>query len=267
MFDGLSALLVQRAGFEVAFLSGASLSFSRLGRPDLGLVDLSEVVTTVSYIRERVDLPLIVDADTGFGNVLNVQRTVKELEKAGASAIQIEDQVAPKRCGHMAGKQVIEMSEMVGKIRAALDARRSHDTVIIARTDALAVEGFEAALTRAEAYLEAGADALFIEGPPMVEQMRIIAERFAARAPLVHNMVEGGNTPAHTAAEVEQLGCRIALYPATLIFLFARLGSFYLERLRVEGSTQGFRDQMLDLHGMNALFGAPEMLELAARYA
>ena len=158
VYDAFTALLVQQAGLEAAYLSGASVAYTRFGRSDIGLLSLDDVANVTTNICERVDLPLIVDADTGFGNALNVMRTVRLLERAGASAIQLEDQVSPKRCGHLQGKSVIGVQEMCGKIRAAVDARRSSETVIIARTDALAVEGLEAALMRAERYAEAGAD-------------------------------------------------------------------------------------------------------------
>lgn len=163
VFDALSALLAEQAGFEAVYLSGASVAYTRLGRPDIGLVTANEVESTVANIRERIAIPLIVDADTGFGNAINVQRTVRMLERAGASAIQLEDQSLPKRCGHLDGKTLVSASEMVGKIRAALDARQSTATLIIARTDAVAVEGLDAAFERAERYAEAGADVLFVE--------------------------------------------------------------------------------------------------------
>jgi 2-methylisocitrate lyase-like PEP mutase family enzyme len=267
VYDSLSALLVERAGFEIAFLSGASLAFTRFGQPDVGLVGMTEVADTVRLIRDSTRIPLLVDADTGFGNALNVRRTVRELECAGASAIQIEDQVFPKRCGHMAGKQVVSPAEMAGKVRAALDARRHADTMIVARTDALSVEGFEAALERSAVYLEAGADALFIEGPTELEQLKTIAASFGARAPLVHNLVEGARSPVHTAAELDALGFRIALYPAMLVQLLVKLAPLYLARLAREGGTHGFRDQLLDLDGINALLGTPQLLDEAARYA
>lgn len=265
VYDGLSALLVERAGFEVAFLSGASLSYTRFGRPDLGLVSMDEVAQAVGVIRERTALPLIVDADTGFGNALNVQRTVREFEKAGASAIQLEDQLAPKRCGHMAGKQVVPAAEMVGKIRAALDARRDPDTVIVARTDAHGVEGFDAALARAVAYAEAGADWVFYEGPDTVEQMRAVAA--AVRRPLVHNLVEGGRTPVTRVDQLRELGYKVALHPGFLVHLFTAVAPEMLARLRADGTSDALRDRLLDLGRVNALLGADELLATAARYA
>src|SRR5579872_5419402 len=170
VYDSLTALLAERAGFEAVYVSGASIAYTRLGRPDVGLVSMSEVVETVALIRDRIAAPLIVDADTGYGNALNVQRTVRLLERAGANAIQLEDQDFPKRCGHLEDKVLIEPEEMAGKIQAAVDARASRETLIIARTDAVAVEGLDQALTRAAAYREAGADVLFVEAPRRHEE-------------------------------------------------------------------------------------------------
>lgn len=265
VYDGLTALLAEQAGFELGFVSGACIAFARHGRPDLGLVSMNEVAEQVAVMRERVTLPLSVDIDTGFGNALNVQRTVRVMERAGASALQIEDQLMPKRCGHMAGKQVIGAAEMVGKIKAALDARHDADTLIIARTDALAVTGFDDALERAERYLEAGADALFIEAPKTVAQMETIAQRFAARAPLVHNLVEGGGSPVADAAGLHALGYRIALYPAALLHAFVPRAQAVLSAIRAQGSTAGL-DELMDINQINAVLGAPELLAQAERY-
>lgn len=265
VYDGLTALLAEQAGFELGFVSGACIAFARHGRPDMGLVSMSEVAETVALMRERVDLPLSVDIDTGFGNALNVQRTVKVFERSGASALQMEDQVMPKRCGHMAGKQVIGADEMVGKIKAALDARQDPDTVLIARTDALAVNGFDDALERAELYLEAGADALFIEAPKTVEQMQTIAARFASRVPLVHNLVEGGGSPIADAAGLEPLGYRVALYPAALLHAFVPQAQAVLQHIRLHGSTQGLSG-LIDLSRINSVLGAEGLLADAERY-
>ena len=266
VYDGLSALLAERAGFDAAFLSGACLSFARYGRPDVGLVTASEVEDTVAAIRDRVDISLIVDIDTGFGNALNVQRTVRRLERAGASALQLEDQLAPKRCGHMAGKAVISPEEMVGKIRAALDARSSEDTLIIARTDALGVNGFEDAMQRAEDYLQAGADALFIEAPQTLEQMELIGQRFGARTPLVHNLVEGGNSPVEDADALANLGYRVALYPAALLNIVTPVAETILRVIADTGSTASLKDQMYDLFDLNRLLGAEELLATGAKF-
>jgi 2-methylisocitrate lyase-like PEP mutase family enzyme len=265
VYDGLSALLVEQAGFEAAFLSGACLSFARHGRPDMGLVTASEVSDTVALLRDRVDLPLIIDMDTGFGNALNVQRTVRDFERAGASALQMEDQLAPKRCGHMAGKSVIDTGEMVGKIKAALDAR-SQDTLIFARTDALSVNGFDDAMERAQRYLEAGADALFIEAPADLAQMEAIATRFAGRTPLIHNLVEGGNTPTEELAELQRMNYRVALYPAALLHLFTPMAQQLLASIKRTGNTMAQREQMFQLSDINRVLGAKELLADDSRF-
>ena len=266
VYDALSALLVEQAGFEAAYLSGASIAYTRLGRPDIGLVSASEVANVVENIRERTALPLIVDADTGFGNALNVMRTVKTFERAGASALQLEDQTLPKRCGHLDGKTLVTTDEMTGKIRAALDARASRDTLIIARTDAVAVEGLEAALERAERYLEAGADVLFIEALRDAGQMQQALSRFAGRAPLLANMVEGGKTPILAASELERLGYRIAIFPGGTVRALASALKDYFSSLKAHGTTTPYRERMLDFDQLNEIIGTPEMLDLGKRY-
>jgi 2-methylisocitrate lyase-like PEP mutase family enzyme len=266
VYDALSALLAEQAGFEAVYLSGASLAHTRLGRPDIGLVTASEVENTLANIRERIALPIIVDADTGYGNALNVMRTVKQLERAGASAIQLEDQTTPKRCGHLDGKSVISAAEMVGKLEAALDARSSPDTLIVARTDAAAVDGFGAALDRAERYLEAGADVLFVEAPRSLADMKAATAKFKGRAPLLANMVEGGKTPILPAAELEALGYSIVIFAAGLVRSFAFMAREYFAALKRDGATAAFRDRMLDFQGLNAVVGTPQMFELGKRY-
>jgi 2-methylisocitrate lyase-like PEP mutase family enzyme len=266
VYDALSALLAEQAGFEALYLSGASLAHTRLGRPDIGLVTGSEVENTVANIRERIGLPLIVDADTGYGNALNVMRTVKSLERAGATAIQLEDQTTPKRCGHLDGKSVIATAEMVGKLKAALDARSSPETLIVARTDVAAVEGFPAALERAERFLEAGADVLFVEAPRSVEDLKATTARFRGRVPLLANMVEGGKTPILPAAELEALGFSIVIFAAGLVRAFAFMAREYFAGIKRDGSTAAFRDRMLDFTGLNAVVGTPQMFELGRRY-
>lgn len=213
VYDALSALIAAQTGFEALYLSGASIAYTRLGRSDIGLTTYPEVEDTVARIAERVSVPIIVDADTGFGNALNVKRTVRGFERAGAAMIQLEDQTFPKRCGHLDGKGVIPAQEMAGKIRAAVDARHDANTLILARTDAIAVEGLEAALDRAEQYLAAGADALFIEALRTTEQMTAACERFATRVPLLANMVEGGKTPVQSAQALADIGFRIVIFP------------------------------------------------------
>lgn len=265
-YDAFTALLVEQAGFGCAYLSGASISFSRLGRPDLGLTTLTEVADVVANIRERVPLPLIVDADTGFGNALNVQRSLRLLERMGASAVQLEDQQSPKRCGHLAGKTLVPVAEMCGKLRAAQDARSDADLVIVARTDAVAVEGLEAGLARAEAYLAAGADVLFIEALEDREQLAAAGRRLGARVPLLANMVEGGRTPLLPIDELAALGFRLAIYPGAMLRVLGHAGAAYLGHLKAAGSTLGMLDRMLDFRGLNAVIGTDTLLEQGRRY-
>jgi len=266
-YDALSALMIERAGFPAAYLSGASLAYTRLGRPDVGLVSLSELADTVGLIRDRVSLPLIVDADTGFGNALNVQRTVRLLARQGADVLQLEDQATPKRCGHLRDKSLISKDEMVGKVHAALDARPGDHVLIIARTDAIAVEGFDPALDRAEAYLEAGADVLFIEEPTSTEQLQAVCRRFAGRAPLLANMVEGGSTPLSDAGALEGLGFSLAIFPGGTVRAITRTMETYFASLAEHGTTAPFRERMLDFKGINAVVGTDALLEQSARYA
>jgi 2-methylisocitrate lyase-like PEP mutase family enzyme len=266
VYDSLTALLAERAGFEALYLSGASIAYTRLGRSDVGLTTYSEVEDTLARITERVGAPVIVDADTGFGNALNVQRTVRGLERAGAAMIQLEDQTFPKRCGHLEGKSVVPAGEMRGKLCAALDARRSGHTLILARTDALAVEGLEAALDRAEAYLECGVDALFVEALRTPEQMDSVCRRFAARVPLLANMVEGGQTPLQSADELGARGFRIVIFPGGAARAAAHALAGFYGSLRAHGTTAPWRDRMLDFDGLNAAIGTPELLANGRRY-
>lgn len=266
VFDAFSALLAVKAGFSTLYLSGASIAYSRLGRPDIGLVDMGEVAAVIGHIHERVEAALIVDGDTGFGNALNVARTVKVFERAGAGAIQLEDQTMPKRCGHLAGKTLIPTAEMVGKLKAAQDARRHDDTVIIARTDAIAVEGFASAMARAEAYAGAGCDLLFIEAPRDEQQMREMTAQFAGRVPLMANMVEGGKTPVLDAATLQDIGFSLVIFPGGTVRALAVVLQEYFANLRQQGSTAEFREQMLDFKGLNELLGTEQLLAQGRRY-
>ena len=266
VYDALSALLAEQAGFEALYLSGASIAYTRLGRPDIGLTTFSEVQDTLARITERIRIPVIVDADTGFGNALNVQRSVRGFERAGAAMIQLEDQTFPKRCGHLDGKALVPLAEMQGKLRAALDARASAETLILARTDALAVEGFERALDRAEAYLACGVDALFIEALRTPQQMDAACLRFAQRVPLLANMVEGGKTPLQTLHELEARGFRIVIFPGGTARAVAHTLAGYYLSLRQQGSTAPWRDRMLDFDALNAALGTPQMLAEGKRY-
>lgn len=266
VYDTLGALLVAEAGFETAYLSGASIAYARFGKPDIGLLSLDDVAAALAAITTRVDLPIIVDADTGFGNALNVMQTVKKLERDGAAAIQLEDQTFPKRCGHLGGKSVIGAGEMAGKIRAAVDARQSPDTLIIARTDAASVEGIDAALDRAEQYAEAGADMLFVEAPASKSDLERIAERFAGRLPVMANMVEGGITPALTAANLEAMGFSLVIFPGGLARATVFMAREYLASLRESGSTASYSARMVNFTELNDLLGTDEYLRTGKAY-
>jgi 2-methylisocitrate lyase-like PEP mutase family enzyme len=266
IYDAFSASLAEAAGFEGVYLSGASIAYTRLGRPDIGLVSQTEVADVLFRIRERVELPIVVDADTGFGNALNVERTMRLFERSGADAIQLEDQTFPKRCGHLQEKRVIPAAEMVGKIRAAVDARRNRETLVIARTDAIAVEGFEPALERAGRYVEAGADMLFVEAPQTLDQMRAIVARLGSEAPLMANMVEGGKTPLRSAGDLQDLGFSLVIFPGGLVRALAPTMQAYFASLKEHGTTAPFRDRMHDFLELNALLGTDEILARGKRY-
>ncbi len=266
VYDAFTALVAAQAGFATLYVSGAAIAYTRLGRPDIGLVSMTEVAQTVAMIRDRVSAHLIVDADTGYGNALNVARTVREFERVGANAIQIEDQDFPKRCGHLDGKALIPAAEMCGKLRAALDARRAPDTLIIARTDAIAVEGFKRAVERAMMYADAGADLLFVEAPKTRDDLARITEALRGRAPLMANMVEGGKTPPLSAGELEAIGFALVIFPGGIVRAFGRLASEYYASLAKHGSSEPFRGRMLDFDSLNDLIGTPELLALGKRY-
>ena len=266
IFDALSALLAENAGAEALYLSGAGIAYTRLARPDIGLVSMTEVAETIALIRDRVAVPLIVDADNGFGNALNVERTVRAFERAGANAVQLEDQAYPKRCGHLSGKVLIPAAEMAGKIKAALDARASAETLVVARTDAIAVEGFDAALDRAALYAEAGADVLFVEAPENTDQMRKICDTLGPKIPLLANMVEGGRTPVLSTGELEALGYRVVIFPGGAVRALAHALEAYYASLVTHGTTAPFRARMLDFAGINRIIGTDEMLAHGRAY-
>jgi 2-methylisocitrate lyase-like PEP mutase family enzyme len=266
VYDALTASLATAAGFSALYVSGASIAYTRLGRPDIGLVTMTEVVDTLTLIRDRVATPLIVDADTGYGNALNVQRTVRLMERAGASAIQLEDQTFPKRCGHLRDKSVIPVEDMVGKIKAAVDARASAETLIIARTDAVAVEGFEPAMRRAERFAEAGADVLFVEAPRNEAQLATIAHAFPNGPPLMANMVEGGDTPILAKEKLQALGFSLVIFPGGIVRAIAKAAQAFYATLARDGTTEAFRDQMFDFDSLNAVIGTPDMLALGRTY-
>jgi 2-methylisocitrate lyase-like PEP mutase family enzyme len=265
-YDAFTALLIEQAGFNCAYVSGASIAFTRLGRPDIGLTTLTEVAETVGNMRDRVSLPLIVDGDNGFGNALNVQRTVRLLEKMGASGIQLEDQTLPKRCGHLDGKTLISTGEMLGKLRAAQDARGDGDTVIVARTDAIAVDGFEAGLERAHRYAEAGADVLFVEALRTREQMERVGRELGGRVPLLANMVEGGKTPLMPIQDLGRLGFRLAIHPGAMARVVGFAATEYLARLKTDGTTLNMLGTMFDFARLNEVIGTEQMLQHGERY-
>ena len=250
----------------IAFYKIINNAYTLLGRSDVGLTTFTEVQQTLSRISERVSTPVIVDADTGFGNALNVMRTVKGFERAGASMIQIEDQTFPKRCGHLDGKSVIPVGEMVGKLKAALDARQSESTLILARTDAAATEGLEAALERAERYLECGVDALFIEALRTPEQMDTACKQLAHLIPLLANMVEGGKTPVQSAAELGARGFKIVIFPGGTVRAVTHTLQGYYASLHQHQTTAPWQASMLDFDGLNEVIGTPALLASGREY-
>ncbi len=266
VYDALTASLATTAGFEALYLSGAAIAYTRLGRPDIGLVSMAEVADSLAHVCERVDTPVIVDADTGYGNALNVQRTVQIFERAGAAAIQLEDQTFPKRCGHLADKGLVSTTEMVGKIRAAVDARRNADTVIVARTDAVAVEGFDAAIDRALRYGEAGADLLFVEAPRSRDQLSAVTKALAGKAPLMANMVEGGQTPILSGPELQAIGFSLVIFPGAIVRALARTAQDFYATLKADGTTDAFRDRMFDFGDINEIVGTQDMLARGKTY-
>ena len=266
IYDSLSGLIATNAGAKAVYLSGASLAYTRFGISDLGLVSVSEVNDTLAAITDRIETPVIVDGDNGFGNALNVQRTVRSFERSGAAAIQLEDQAFPKRCGHLDGKTLISKAEMVGKIKAALDARNNQDMHIIARTDARAVEGLSAAMDRAEAYCEAGADILFIEAPQSLDEMKKLTAQFAGRIPLLANMVEGGKTPIQSTDELAEIGYKIAIFPGGAVRAIAHHLTDYFGQLIANGNNTKFAKKMYDFNGLNDIIETNALLDLGIKY-
>ena len=251
-YDAFTARLIETSEFEAVYFSGAGLSYTSLASPDLGLLTQAEMVDRVRSIANVIDVPLIADGDTGYGNATNVRRTVQLYEQAGASAIQLEDQQFPKRCGHFAGKELIPADEMAGKIRAAVSARESSEFLIIARTDAASVAGIEPAIERSQKYAKAGADVLFVESPQSEGELQNVAQALP-NYPLMANMVEGGRTPLIQAETLEQLGYSLVIYPNSLTRRFAQAGLELLEELRRSGTTKSMNRQMMSLGELNEL--------------
>src|SRR5436190_11774499 len=265
-YDALSARLIAQAGFSAVYMSGFGTAASVLGQPDVGLLTMSEMVSRASALATVVgDVPLIADADTGYGNPINVGRTIREYERTGVAGLHLEDQVWPKKCGHMEGKQVIPMDEMVQKIRAAVDARQDPDFVIIARTDANAVNGLEDALRRGQAYREAGADVIFIEAPRSMTKLRSIAQAFPG-VPLLFNWAESGKTPPLSLEEIRTLGFKLVIFPVSLLFAatYSMLG--LLEVLKQGQTPASFSSQMVTFSQFTEHIGLPDIQALEQRY-
>lgn len=265
-FDALSARLIEEAGFDSVYMTGFGTAASVLGRPDVGLLTMSEMVEHARQISQAVSpLPVIADADTGYGNPISVIRTVQEYELAGVAAIHIEDQVAPKKCGHMAGKEVVPKSDMVNKIKAAVDARNSPDFVIIARTDARAVEGLDAAIERAKSYRDAGADVLFIEAPEGMDEIERVASTFTD-IPLLYNWAEGGKTPPLTYDQIAGLGFKIIIFPVGALLSATQAIRSILKSLREERTPIKVMDKMVPFSEFLDFIGLPEIRDLEQRY-
>lgn len=265
-YDALTARMIEQAGFPAVYMTGFGTSASLLGRPDVGLLTMSQMVDNARRIAQAVDVPVIADADTGYGNPLNVIRTVQEYELAGISAIHIEDQVTPKKCGHMENKQVIPAAEMVEKIRAAVQARSSDDFLIIARTDARAVEGFDRALRRAGAYREAGADILFVEAPQTKDEIAQIARAFP-NVPLLFNWAEGGKTPPVALDELKELGYRIVIFPISTLLAAANAVRAVLAEIKAEGTPRRIFPDRAPFQQFNEMIGLAEIQDLEKRFA
>ncbi|HVJ49181.1 isocitrate lyase/PEP mutase family protein [Desulfitobacterium sp.] len=262
--DALTAKIIEKSGFNAVYMTGYGQAASHLGMPDVGLLSMSEMLARANNFASAVEIPVIADGDTGFGNAINVMRTVRQYELAGVAAIQLEDQVAPKKCGHMTGRQVITIEEMVGKVKAAVETRQNPDLVIIARTDARTVHGIEEAIRRGKAYEEAGADVIFIESPESVEEMKIITSSF--KVPVLANMVEGGRSPQLSAPELQALGYDIVIFPTASTYITAQSMKNLMEELKKTGTTKGLIDQMIPFAEFNALIGLNEIRELENKF-
>lgn len=262
--DALSAKIIETVGFSAVTMGGYAATAASLARPDVSLLSLTENVSIVRKIAQAVDLPLFVDGDTGHGNVTNVQRTIREFENAGVAGLFIEDQVFPKRCGHMEGKQIIPTMEMVAKLKAAVDARVDEDLVIMARTDAIATSGIDEAIERSNLYKEAGADLIFVEAPTSLEEMRHINK--SIDAPTLAIQIEGGKTPLLTTKELEELGFNIVVYPNATVYATAWALKELWEGLMREGTTKNFMDRMICFDDFNTFVGLDKIRELETHY-
>ena len=264
-YDCLTARIIQQAGFPAVYMTGAGTSVAALGYPDLGLATMTEMVANAASIAETVDVPVIADADTGYGGILNVQRTVRQYEKAGVAAIHIEDQEMPKRCGHLDDKRIIPTEDMVRKVRAAVDARHDQDFVIIVRTDALAVSGWDETMRRCDAYVEAGADVLFVEALRTPEEAQRVTSNFSV--PLLYNFVESGKSPLIPAGELESLGFKLVIFPGSAFMVVCQAVSELMNELKNTGTTASMMDRMATLHQCFETVGLSHMLAQDAKYA
>jgi methylisocitrate lyase len=263
--DGLSARIIEQEGFKALYMTGYGTSASMLGKPDVGLLTLTEMAARASRLADAVNIPLIADADTGYGNAVNVTRTVREYEKAGVACLQLEDQVAPKKCGHMTGREVISRDEMVGKIKAACDARRDDDLMIMARTDARTTHGIEEALERGKAYEEAGADIVFIESPESEDEMKMITSAF--NVPVLANMVEHGRTPFLTVPRLQEIGYDLVIFPVSATYVMAEAARKVMRTLKETGSTGAMVDSMIAFEEFNELMGLGDIRQMETRYS
>ncbi|NVJ93614.1 MAG: oxaloacetate decarboxylase [Methylocystaceae bacterium] len=266
VFDALSASLAENAGFDTLYLSGASLAYTKLGQPDIGLLSFTEIADSLWRISDRTNASIVADCDTGFGNALNAMRCVKMLERAGANAIQLEDQTYPKRCGHLAGKTLVPLPEMVGKLKAALDARQNEETMIVARTDALGVIGTQEAIDRALAFKECGVDMVFIEGIRSDDDIQQIMTSLNGEIPIMANMVEGGETPLKNAKILESLGFSLVIFPGALVRALTAMASEFFATLKQDGTTDNFHERMLNFKQLNDYLGTADMLALGQKY-
>ncbi len=257
-------IIEQTGGFQAVYMTGSGAAMNLIGEPDIGLLTMTEMVTQARNIANAVTLPVIADADTGYGNAINVIRTIREYEKAGVAAVHIEDQVAPKRCGHFEGKQLISQDEMIGKIKAALDAREDPDFVVIARTDARAVLGLNEGIKRAKAYAEAGAAVIFFEAPQSLEELKIIVQ--SINIPLLVNMDEGTKTPLITVKGLEKMGFKIVIYPRSAPCAAAKVVQELMQELKQTGTTKGFTSRILTFEERNVITGLARYKELEKIY-
>jgi len=265
-YDGFSSKLISISNFEAVYLTGAGVSYSTLGQPDVGLMTMTEMTDRVAMVaRAAKSQWVIADGDTGNGNAMNAMRTVQLYEQAGASAIQIEDQVFPKRCGHLSGKTIVPVNEMVGKLQACMEARSSDEFLIIARTDARSIMSLDEAIDRAKSYADAGADCIFVESPHTKEELAQVAAALPG-VRLLANMVEGGKTPLCTTEELQEMGYALVIYPNTLLRVFSKAGLETLDELQAKGTTKGKLDDMMNFKNLNKMLGIDEYGALEAKY-